>query len=130
MKKKLVCVATIIMFLIYFSVLLNTIGYGVVLGWEYSDEIDADWTNTAHGTSLSTATQNVVGTIINTIRIIGTGIAIIMLTYVAIKYIMAAPQEKADFKKSATAYIVGAIVLFASTNILTVIADFASSNIQ
>ena len=74
---------------------------------------------------LRTATKNVMGTAIQVIRIVGTGIAIIMLTYVAIKYMTAAPTEKADFKKSATAYVVGAIVLFASTNILTIIANFA-----
>ena len=53
-----------------------------------------------------------------------------MLTYVAIKYMSAAPSEKAEFKKSATAMIVGAIVLFAATQILTVIANFATSNIK
>ena len=53
-----------------------------------------------------------------------------MLTYVAIKYMSAAPSEKADFKKSATGFVVGAVVLFATTNILGVIADFAKSNIK
>ena len=75
------------------------------------------------------STQNIVGTAINVIRIVGTGIAIIMLTYVAIKYMSAAPSEKAEFKKSATAMIVGAIVLFAASNILQVIANFANKNI-
>ena len=37
----------------------------------------------------------------------------------------AAPNEKADFKKSATGFIVGAVILFASSNILKIIADFA-----
>ena len=42
----------------------------------------------------------------------------------------AAPEEKAEFKKSATAFIVGAVVLFASTNILGIISDFATKNTQ
>ncbi len=75
------------------------------------------------------STQSIVGTAINIIRIVGTGIAIIMLTYVAIKYMSAAPSEKAEFKKSATAMIVGAIVLFAATNILSIISNFATKNI-
>ena len=74
--------------------------------------------------------QKIMGTIINTIKIVGTGISIIMLVYVAIKYMSAAPSEKAEFKKSATAYIVGAVVLFAASNILGVIADFATKNIK
>ena len=81
------------------------------------------------GQMVTNSTQRIMGTIINTIRIVGTGIAIIMITYVAIKYMSAAPTEKAEFKKSATAFIVGAVVLFASSQILGVIADFAAKNI-
>lgn len=80
--------------------------------------------------SITGATQNVMGTIINTIRIVGTGVSIIMITYVAIKYMSAAPNEKAEFKKSAMAFIVGAVILFASSNLLGVIADFATKNIE
>lgn len=77
---------------------------------------------------VTSTTQNIMGTIINTIRIVGTGIAIIMISYIAIKYMSAAPTEKAEFKKSATAYIVGAVILFASSNILAVIINFATEN--
>ncbi len=85
---------------------------------------DADTTK-----GVTNTTQKVISTGINVIRVVGTGIAIIMLTYVAIKYMSAAPSEKAEFKKSATAMIVGAIVLFAATNILKIIANFATANI-
>ena len=82
------------------------------------------------GGNLTSTTKKVMATVIAVIRTVGTGIAIIMITYVAIKYMTAAPQEKADFKKSAVALVVGAIVLFAGTNILNVIADFATTNIS
>lgn len=72
-------------------------------------------------------TKSVMGTIITVMRVVGTGIAIIMLTYVAIKYMSAAPSEKAEFKKSATAYIVGAVVLFGASGILGIINNFASN---
>ena len=75
-------------------------------------------------------TRTVMGTIIQVMRIVGVGVAIIMLTYVAIKYMSAAPAEKAEFKKSATAYIVGAIVLFGTSGILGIIENFASTNIK
>jgi len=78
-------------------------------------------------TNIVSPTQKVMSTIINVIRVVGTGIALIMLTYVGIKYMSAAPSEKADFKKSATAYVVGAIILFGATNVLTIIANFATS---
>lgn len=75
---------------------------------------------------ISQTAQDVMGTIIIVIRIVGIGIAIIMTTYVAIKYMSAAPNEKAEFKKSATGLIVGAVVLFATSGILGILADFAN----
>ena len=79
--------------------------------------------------NLGDAAQNITASAIQIIRIVGTGISVIMLTYVAIKYMSAAPSEKADFKKSATAFVVGAIVLFAASNILSIIIEFADDNI-
>ena len=74
--------------------------------------------------------QTTMGTAINIIRIVATGVAIIMLSYMAIKYIMAAPSEKAEFKKSATIYILGAILFFAAGNILGIIANYTTVNIK
>ena len=48
-----------------------------------------------------------------------------LLLTVAMKYMSSAPGDKADIKKSAVAYVVGAIVLFAVTGILTIIEQFA-----
>ena len=75
------------------------------------------------------ATEHAMGTAINVIKIVGTGTAIIMITYIAIKYMTAAPSEKADFKKSAAIYIVGATLILAATNILAIIINFTTTNI-
>ena len=66
------------------------------------------------------------GAVITIARIICMGVAITMLVLVAIKYMTAAPGEKADIKKHAVIYVVGAIVMFASTGILGIIQKFAS----
>ena len=86
----------------------------------------SNWDNVSGGADK--ATQNVMGTIVQVIRVVGTGVSIIMLTYIAIKYMMAAPSEKAEFKKSAVIFVFGAILVFASTNILSIIMDFADKN--
>ena len=105
-------------------------GGGGGSNWASSMLGDAEgWGATDDG-GLADTTQTVVGTIIDIIQIVGAGIAIIMTTYVAIKYMSAAPSEKADFKKSATGLIVGAVVLFAASGILTIIANFAEKNIN
>jgi hypothetical protein len=43
------------------------------------------------------------------------------------KYMMAAPGDKAEIKKSAVIYVVGAIVLFAVGGILSIIQKFAEN---
>lgn len=83
-------------------------------------------------TTESSATQsvnNIVYSVITIARIVGVTVAIVMLLVVAMKYMSAAPGEKADIKKSAVVYVVGAIVLFAVTGILGIINSF-SSNIK
>ena len=74
-----------------------------------------------------------IGTILNIIlgitQVIGIAIAVIMLIVLAIKYISAAPSDKAEIKKSATAYIVGAVVLFAASGIIQIIKNFATEAI-
>lgn len=70
---------------------------------------------------------NIIGALINIIQIVGSGVAIIMLIVLAIKYISAAPGDKADIKKHAVVYVVGAIVLFAATGILQIIKNFSKN---
>ena len=72
------------------------------------------------------AFTNISGAVITIARIICMGVAITMLVLVAIKYMTAAPGEKADIKKHAVIYVVGAIVMFASTGILGIIQRFAA----
>ena len=53
-----------------------------------------------------------------------------MLAVLAMKYMSAAPGEKATIKKHAAVYIVGAIVLFGAAGILNIIETFATKNIK
>lgn len=82
--------------------------------------LNADDTTGTAGTS-----YNVVGAILTIVQVIGVGVAIIMLIVLAIKYISAAPGDKAEIKKHAVVYVVGAIVLFAASGILGIIRNFA-----
>lgn len=77
----------------------------------------------------STAASNIIGMIINIAQVIGMGVAIIMLIVLAIQYIAASPEGKAEIKKNATIYIVGAIILFAASGILGIIRSFAVKSI-
>lgn len=87
----------------------------------------SQFNNKGDNSGAKNSAQNIIGALINIIQIIGTGVAIIMLIVLAIKYISAAPGDKAEIKKHAVVYVVGAIVLFAATGILQIIKSFASN---
>lgn len=71
--------------------------------------------------------NNLIGSILGVVQVIAMGVAVIMLIVLAIKYISAAPSEKADIKKGMITYVVGAILLFGATAILQVIKTFAGN---
>ena len=71
--------------------------------------------------------QTIGGAVITIARIACMGIAIIMLIVLAIKYMSAAPSDRASIKKSAVQYTVGALIMFAAAGILTIIQKFAST---
>lgn len=71
--------------------------------------------------SIKEPITNIVGTILSVMRIICTGIAIIMIIVIAMKYMLAAPGERADLKKSSVQFVVGALILFGSSGIISII---------
>ena len=77
--------------------------------------------------SLIEPAQNIAGTILAIVQVIGASVAIIMLIVLAIKYMSAAPNDKAEIKKHAVVYVVGAVVLFAASGLLGIIRGFASN---
>lgn len=58
------------------------------------------------------------------VQLVGSIIAVSMLIVLGIKYMTAAPDGKAEVKKQAIIYIVGAILLFGSVSIVEIIKNF------
>lgn len=71
---------------------------------------------------------NTAGQILTIVRIVGMAVAVIMLTILGIKYVAASPNEKADYKKGMTVYVVGAVLLFGASALLSVIQKFVEGN--
>lgn len=63
---------------------------------------------------------NVIYTII---RVAGTGIALLMVTILGIKYMITSVEEKAEIKKQAVPILVGSALIFATSNILSIVAN-------
>ena len=82
---------------------------------------------TAKTSPIDDKMQDIAGKFLSVAQIIGVAVAVIMLIVLAIKYISAAPNDKAEIKKHAVVYIVGAIVLFAASGILGLIKSMATA---
>lgn len=94
-----------------------------------ASEIDINnmYSSAEDTTGASGSMNRIIGSIITVAQVVGIGVAIIMLIVLAIKYISAAPSDKAEIKKHAVVYVVGAVVLFAASGILQIIKNFAGN---
>lgn len=72
-------------------------------------------------------TVKIVNTAIGLLQIAGSGIALLVITIMGIKYILAAPGEKADIKKMATPIIIGCVLVFGAVNLAAIIESFSGS---
>ena len=121
-------ITSLIMIIMLITFVISFSSYSEVSAYDYAGKISTIDGKT-DATNANTATTKVVAAILNIARIIAVGIALIMLTVIAMKYMYAAPGEKAEIKKHAVVYIVGAIVLFATSGLLSIIKSFAEGNI-
>lgn len=63
--------------------------------------------------------------IIGMIQAIGSILAVAVLVILGIKYMMGSAEEKAEYKKTMIPYLIGAILIFAASNIAGMIYNFA-----
>ena len=106
----------------FLIIILSAICITTVSATSIIDDLD---NNKNQGTTAGQTVKDTGNIIIGTIKVIGTGIAIVMLLYIAIKYMTVAPSEKAEYKKTAVAYVIGAIILFAAPRLVELVMDLA-----
>ena len=123
MKKNLIKVCSLILITILcvsvFATIVNAVSYS---------EVDSQFVSNGaqDNTGTSDAIKAIMGAALTVAQVVGVGVAVIMLIVLAIKYISAAPNDKAEIKKHAVVYVVGAIVLFAASGILQVMKKAAN----
>lgn len=64
-----------------------------------------------------------MGTVVTLIQYAGSGIALLVITIYGIKYMLASPADKADVKKQILPIIIGCVLVFATANIVKLIAS-------
>ena len=78
------------------------------------------------GSSNFSVAKDVTNDVLPILRYVGTGIAIIMLIVLGIKYMSTAPEGKAEVQKTMVPYVIGAVVLFAAGTFVGIIQNFAN----
>ncbi|MBQ3414158.1 MAG: hypothetical protein IJH39_02170 [Clostridia bacterium] len=73
------------------------------------------------------ATKDIIELVLGILQVVAVGVAVIMLIVLAIKYISASPEGKADIKKTAVQYVIGAFLLFGSAAILGIVRSAAAT---
>jgi len=78
----------------------------------------------------SAAAIQILSAVLSIVRTAGAGVAVVMLMTIAAKYIMASAGDRADIKKYAVNYVIGALILFGATGILGVVQNFVKASVK
>ena len=87
------------------------------------DKVQGDTTQAMSVGGLSSTIKNVIGVV----QVICYSAAVIMLILIGVKFITASPEGKAEIKKAAIQYVIGAIIVFAAGTLLGIIANMSTS---
>lgn len=77
------------------------------------------------GSGLDTTVSNIIGII----QFICYAAAVIMIVILGVKFMTASPDGKAEIKKSAIIYVVGAVLVFAAGALLTLVRNVAGQTV-
>lgn len=126
MKKifvKLMCIVCVILCVISIT---NCV---VVEATSTGDIIKQNFTGNS-GTEGSVAIQKILSAVLSIIRNAGVAIAVVVLMTIGAKYIVASAGDRADIKKYAINYVIGALILLGATGILSVVKTIIDESLQ
>ena len=79
--------------------------------------------NTNAAGAVTTTANNIIGIV----QVICYAAAVIMLVMLGVKFVTSSPEGKAEIKKSAIIYVIGAIIVFAAGTLLSVISNLSTN---
>lgn len=117
----------IISILIIMLLISLSIGVANVYAADDLSAIKSGMQNVSNLDAGSGGIKGAINTVIGLLQVAGTGIALVVITMLGIKYLIASPSEKADTKKQIMPILIGCILLFGAVNITAAIADLAKA---
>lgn len=124
MKKK-ICLLLLILI-----VMLNCIYINSSYAGEIVDILEPSMSSVSTpdpGGDSGSGIPGAINSVIGLLQFVGSGIALIVITILGIKYILASPSDKADVKKSIFPILIGCVLLFGGVNIAAAIASFSDT---
>lgn len=106
MNRRILKILTIVIYILFItSIISNTYA-----------TISSNFNGNLNGANV-TPIQEILKAVLTVIRVVGVFIAVGILMILACKYIIASAGDRADIKKYAISYIIGAVILFATSGI-------------
>lgn len=118
MKKKVMCVLLALICIV-----------AIIPSFTLAGDINTDDFNIYNKEGTSKVTD-AGGKILGVVQIIGISCGVICLIILGVKYMYSSTEDKATIKERLIPYIIGAIIMFGGTGILTIVANFAQSAIK
>ncbi len=121
MKKKSKIMIILIIAILTIILFINQVNATQVINPDsYKPDSQSDVTG-------ATSFLNMANKLIGIVQIVGSIISVIALILIGIKYIVGSVEERAEYKKTLKPYLIGAIMVFAITNLLAIIQNVVTS---
>lgn len=110
-----------IVFTCIILILIGTMVFGTTVSDMQPKKVNTNKDVAGMG-ELKNAGQDIMGII----KAVGIILSVAIISVLGIKYMIGSSEERAGYKKSMLPYLIGAIILFAASNLAEVIYQFAS----
>lgn len=114
MKKKLLSVIVILLISII----------TIIPNFVFADDIDTGDYKNIYNSSGTSKVTDMGGQILGVVQVIGVSCGVIFLVILGIKYMMSSTNDKATIKERLIPYVIGAVIMFGGTAILSIVANF------
>ncbi len=116
MKKIVIKILTIILMVFVLANITN---------FAYAGEINTEDFDILYSKDGVSDLDNKTGKILNIVQIGGTAVSLVALLILGMRYMLSSPNEKATIKEKLIPYVIGVIIFFAASNLVTIVMKFA-----
>lgn len=115
---------------IFIIVLIALISLSIISNISFASDVLSQFNgNPAGGVVGGSKVSIIMASILQVVRIVGAGLAVAILLILGIKYTIASASDRADIKKSATTYVIGAIIMFGASGLLGIIQEIIENSL-